>query len=58
MSLILLELQADVLNYVKSMPERSVANDADFRVWGKGFCQRMVHFCLIFSCFLMLTGMM
>jgi hypothetical protein len=39
MSLILLELQADVLDYTKSMPERSVADDVDFEVWGKGFCE-------------------
>jgi hypothetical protein len=44
MSVLLLGLQADVLDYAKSMPERSVAEDADFGVWGKGFCERMVRF--------------
>jgi hypothetical protein len=39
MSLLLLGLQADVLNYAKSMPEHSVADDVDFEVWGKGFCE-------------------
>jgi hypothetical protein len=51
MSLILLELQADILEYAKSMPERSVADDLDFEVWGKGFCERMVRFHMIFLVF-------
>jgi hypothetical protein len=51
MSFILLDLQDDVLDYAKSMPERSVAADVDFEVWGKGFCERMVRFCLVFVFF-------
>jgi hypothetical protein len=42
--LLLLDLQAEVLNYTKAMPETGKAEDLDFKVWGKGFCERMVHF--------------
>ena len=37
---LLTELNAEVLNYVKSMPEHSVAEDSDFEVWGKEFCEK------------------
>ena len=43
---LLAELNAEVLDYAKSMPERSVADDLDFEVWGKGFCEKMVSFVL------------
>jgi hypothetical protein len=51
MSLLLLELQADVPDYTKSMPECSVTDDVDFEVWGKGFCERMVCLLMIFVVF-------
>jgi hypothetical protein len=34
---LLLDLQAEVLDYAKAMPETSKAEDLDFEVWGKGF---------------------
>jgi len=37
-------LQDAVLDYAKSMPEASVAEDIDFEIWGKGFCERIVSF--------------
>jgi hypothetical protein len=42
---LLLDLQAEILDYVKAMPEAGKAEDLDFGVWGKGFCERMVRFC-------------
>jgi hypothetical protein len=41
---LLLDLQAEILDYAKAMPEAGKAEDLDFRVWGKGFCERMVCF--------------
>jgi hypothetical protein len=39
---ILLELEAELLDYAKSMPEAGKAEVEDFEVWGKGFCEWMV----------------
>ena len=41
---LLAELNAEVVDYAKSMPECGVAEDSDFEVWGKGFCEKMVSF--------------
>jgi hypothetical protein len=40
---LLLNLQADIVDYVKAMPETGKAKDLDFEVWGKGFCSLMVR---------------
>jgi hypothetical protein len=39
---ILLELESELLDYAKSMPEAGKAEVEDFEIWGKGFCERMV----------------
>jgi hypothetical protein len=44
MSLILLKLQADILDYVKLMPERSVTDNLNFEVWGKVFASEWYVF--------------
>ena len=44
---LLLELNADVLDYAKSMPKCGVAEDVDFEVQGKTFCKKMVGFTLL-----------
>jgi hypothetical protein len=41
---ILLELEAELLEYEKSMPEPGKAEVEDFEIWGKGFCERLVRF--------------
>ena len=41
---LLKELNADIVDYAKSMPEHGVAEDLAFEVWGKGFCEKMVSF--------------
>jgi hypothetical protein len=40
--LLLVNFQAKVLEYMKSMPKVSKGEDLDFKVWGKGFCGMMV----------------
>jgi hypothetical protein len=40
--LLLLDLEAEIIDYAKAMPEAGKAEDLDFEVWGKGFCERMV----------------
>ena len=40
--LLLAELQHGVLDYAKMMPDLHIAEEIDFEVWGKGFCERMV----------------
>jgi hypothetical protein len=39
---LLLNLEAEIVDYAKAMPEAGKAEDLDFEVWGKGFCGRMV----------------
>jgi hypothetical protein len=39
---LLLDLEAKIVDYAKAMPETGNAEDLDFEVWGKGFCERMV----------------
>ena len=41
---LLAELNSEVVEYAKSMPERGIAEDIDFEVWGKVFCEKMVSF--------------
>jgi hypothetical protein len=48
-------LNEELVDYAKSMPERNVAEDLDFEVWGKGFCEKMVSFVLRFCRFTPLT---
>jgi hypothetical protein len=36
-------LNDEIIDYAKSMPERNAAEDIDFEVWGKGFCEKMVR---------------
>ena len=38
----LAKLNAKIIDYAKAMPEPGMAEDSDFEVWGKGFCERMV----------------
>jgi hypothetical protein len=40
---LLVDFQAKVLDYVKSMPEAGKGEDMDLEVWGKGFCSMMVR---------------
>ena len=42
MSSFLEELEREILDYVLAMPETGKAEDEDFEVWGRGFCDRMV----------------
>ena len=44
---LLAELNTKVTNYAKSMPERGVAEDSDFKVWGRDFCAKMVSLNII-----------
>jgi hypothetical protein len=39
---LLLDLEVEIVDYAKAMPEAGKAEDLDFEVWGKGFCGRMV----------------
>jgi len=41
---LLLDLEHQLLEYTKSLPD-GVAEDSDFEVWGRGFCERVV--CII-----------
>ena len=47
---LLSQLNVEVLEYAKSMPECGMAEDSDFEVWGKAFCEKMVSF-RYFACF-------
>jgi hypothetical protein len=38
----LLDLQDKLLDYGKSLPEAGKAEELDFEVWGKGYCDKMV----------------
>jgi hypothetical protein len=49
--LLLLDLEAEIVDYVKAMPKTGNAEDLDFEVWGKGFCERMVGLSQIVWCF-------
>jgi hypothetical protein len=40
---LLIDFQAEVLDYAKSMPEPGKGEDLDLEVWGKGFCSMMVR---------------
>jgi hypothetical protein len=40
----LAKLNAKILDYAKTMPEQGMAEDSDFEVWGKEFCEKMVKF--------------
>jgi hypothetical protein len=42
MNAMLANVQDSLLDYAKSMPEAGKAEDLDFEVWGKGFCEKMV----------------
>ena len=42
MSSFLQELERELLDYALAMPEAGKAEDKDFGLWGKGFCERMV----------------
>jgi hypothetical protein len=42
MNPILADLQASLKEFAKSMPDCGIAEDEDFEVWGRGFCERMV----------------
>jgi hypothetical protein len=52
---LLTSLNEELVNYAKSMPERNIVEDLDFKVWGKGFCKKMVSFVLRFCRFTPLT---
>jgi hypothetical protein len=49
---LLLDLEAEIIDYAKAMPETGNAEDLDFEVWGKGFCERMVGLSRIVRCFI------
>jgi hypothetical protein len=38
------DLENEFSDYAKSMPDSGMAEDSDFKAWGQGFCERMVHF--------------
>jgi hypothetical protein len=46
---LLLELEKELLDYEKSMPELGKDEAFDFEVWGKGFCERMVSLLMYFD---------
>jgi hypothetical protein len=48
---LLLDLEAEIVDYAKAMPETGNTEDLDFEVWGKGFCERMVGLSRIVRCF-------
>jgi hypothetical protein len=54
--LLLLDLKAEIIDYAKAMPEAGKAEDLDFEVWGKGFCERMVSSLLNIWYFVHKTG--
>ena len=39
---LLFEFDNDILEHAKSMPEIGKAEDVDFEVWGRCFCEKMV----------------
>jgi hypothetical protein len=36
-------LNDEIIDYAKSMPERNMAKDIDYEVWGMEFCEKMVR---------------
>jgi hypothetical protein len=42
MNPMLADLQVSLKEFAKSMPDCGMAKDGDFKVWGQGFCERMV----------------
>lgn len=40
--LLLLEFESAVVEYTKVMPEKGVAEELNFEIWGKGFYEKMV----------------
>ena len=45
--------KTEVLDLMKSLPDSSMAEDLDFEVWGKAFCEKLVchpfWLCEVFS---------
>ena len=46
MSSFLQELEHKLIEYALVMPETGKVEDRDFKVWRKGFCERMVRLVL------------
>ena len=41
---VLLDVENELADYAKAMPDHGMAEDLDFEVWGREFCERIVSF--------------